>query len=119
MNIRNIDLGSKRAEAYRTNQVADTARSGAGGGTQQANEIKSAIRDKVEISDAARAALSNDTGPREIDFAKKALLGIPPLSEKRAADIMARVQNGYYSQPDVLRQTAERLGSELSTRLPE
>lgn len=113
MNIKNINLGSERTEAYRANSVADTARSGAGGGTQHANQIKSEIRDKVEISDAARAALSRQSGGPEIDLAKKALLGIPPLSEKRAADIMTRVQNGYYSQPDVLRQIAEKVINDL------
>jgi hypothetical protein len=119
MNIRNINLGSERAESYRTNSVSDAARSGAGGGTQHANETKAAIRDKVEISDAARAALSKQSGSPEIDFAKKALLGIPPLSPKRAADMLARIQNGYYSQPEVINMTAQKLGTELAGDIPE
>jgi hypothetical protein len=115
MNIRNVNLGNERAEAYRTNSVADTARTKTGGGTQHAQNVKSAIADKVEISDAARTALAKDAGSAaEVQFAKKALLGIPPLSEKRAADILARVQSGFYSQPEVLKQIAERVGTELS-----
>jgi hypothetical protein len=64
MNIRNINLGSERAETYRSNGVSDTARTTPVKGTQHANEIKSAIQDKVEISDAARAALSKQIGAR-------------------------------------------------------
>jgi hypothetical protein len=113
MNIRNVNLGSERADAYRANPVAEVARSGAGGGTQHANDVKAAIQDRVEISDAARAALSRQSGAPEVDFAKKALQELPPMSEKRAANILERVQNGFYSQPDVLLQIAERMSADL------
>lgn len=114
MNIRNLNLGTERVDSYRSNNVADAARNTPVKGTQNANEFNSAIQDKVEISDAARAALARQSGQVETDFARKALSGVPPLSEKRAADIMERVQSGFYSRPDVLRQTAEKLANELT-----
>ena len=70
-------------------------------------------QDSVEISAAARAA-AQDTKAQEMNFAKKALLGIPPLSEDRAADILKRVQEGHYSQPEVLKQIATKVVEDLS-----
>ena len=115
MNIRNINLGTERTDAYRQNSVTDAAKTGRGGNAQNAGQSSENVaRDRVEISDAARAALAEQAASNDLLVARKALMGIPPLSENRAADILTRIQNGYYSQPDVLRQVAEKIGSELN-----
>lgn len=110
MNIRNLQISADRAETYRQHEVHETGR--AAGGSDVKRNATAPAQDRVEISDAARAAGQN-AETTEVHLAKKALLGIPPLSDKRAADILARIQSGYYSQPDVLRQIAERVGNEL------
>ncbi len=113
MNIRNVNLNTDRAENYRQNTVQESGKAGAGADVRQSNGTSQPVQDRVEISDAARAAVSDAAANTEINFARKALLGMPPLSEKRAADILARVQSGYYSQPDVLKQIAERVGDAI------
>jgi len=114
MNIRNINLGTERTDAYRQNSVTETARTGKGAGAQTAGQSSENVaRDRVEISDAARAAHAEQAKSNDLLVARKALMGIPPLSEKRAADILTRVQNGYYSQPDVLRQVAEKVAADI------
>jgi len=114
MNIRNINLGTERTDAYRQNSVTETARTGKGASAQTAGQSSENVaRDRVEISDAARAAHAEQAKSNDLLVARKALMGIPPLSEKRAADILTRVQNGYYSQPDVLRQVAEKVAADI------
>lgn len=113
MTIRNLNFSADRAENYRQQSVQETGKAGAGSETRQTNGAPQHVQDRVEISDAARAAVAGAGTTSEINFARKAMLGIPPLSEKRAADILARVQNGYYSQPDVLKQIAERVGDAI------
>ena len=54
---------------------------------------------------------------QELAFARKAMLGIPPLSNERASDILKRIQEGYYSQPEVLKTIAEKFTEELSGAL--
>ena len=114
MNIRNVNFSTERAENYRQQSVQESGKAGVAGDLQQSNgSVHHGAQDRVEISDAARAAVSDAGSSQEINFARKALLGIPPLSEKRVADIMLRIQNGFYSQPDVLRQIAEQITSDL------
>lgn len=119
MNIRNVNLSTDRAETYRQQSVQETGKTRAAGEGRQSNGTAQHVQDRVEISDAARAAVSDATSTHEMHLARKALLGIPPLSEKRSADILARVQSGYYSQPDILRQIAERVAADLTTGVQE
>lgn len=49
----------------------------------------------------------------EIDVAREALQQLPALSESRAAEIRKRIRSGYYRQPEVLRQLAERIDEQV------
>jgi hypothetical protein len=74
--------------------------------------------DRVELSTAARAQ-DADAQSAELAEAKKAYGGLPPLSPERRETILQRVQEGYYSQPDIIGIIAERLDADLTGRKPE
>lgn len=115
MNIRDIQLGPNRPDPPRSEALGQSGKVAADDAAeQQANQAAAApARDRVEISDAARAAAADGSHTQEINFARKALLGIPPLSMDRVADILKRIQEGYYSQPEVIKQTAAGVTNDL------
>ena len=65
--------------------------------------------DRVELSDSGREA--STAGTPVLAFARKALENIPPLSQERVAEILERIKEDYYSQPEVTRQIAQRVAS--------
>ncbi|RMH55106.1 MAG: hypothetical protein D6685_14215 [Bacteroidetes bacterium] len=112
MNIRDIQSGLARTDQTRA------AASGKAGtvvpgqsGAREAGTPAASAQDRVEISAEARAAATENAQARELGFARKALLGIPPLSMDRAADILQRIQEGFYSQPEVIKQVASEITS--------
>lgn len=73
------------------------------------------VEDRVEISDAAKAkANDQDKQSRDIAFARKALLGIPPLTEEKISELQHRIRDRYYAQPEVTNQAAEQIVQDLS-----
>lgn len=115
MNIRGSNIGPNHTDGIRNGYVNNATRvSGHDSGAVSAIQPSHAAGDRVEISDAARSAAS-DAQARDVAFARKALLGIPPLSQDRISEIMQRVQEGYYSNdPDVLKHIAAQLGQDLT-----
>ena len=115
MNIRDVQTGIHRLDSYRNGSVGEAARTDAGAATQSARDTSSTGSDRVELSSAART----DRAPsvQELAFARKAMLGIPPLSDERASDILMRIQEGFYSQPEVLKKIAEKFTEELAGAL--
>lgn len=111
MNIRDIQSGPVRAEQSRTEALGNTNKVVPGSQVPQEDAASAAPKDRVEISAAALAAASENTQAQELGFARKALLGIPPLSQERAADILQRIQEGFYSQPEVVKQVSSELTS--------
>ncbi len=113
MKIRDASIHSSQADSLRSGSVANTSKAEAtDSGRNQAARPSSPQQDRVEISDAARTAAQAQK-TEGIDFARKALLGIPPLSEQRSADMLKRIQEGYYSQPEVLAKVAEKIATDL------
>jgi hypothetical protein len=110
MNIRDIKLNASHPDPLRRNGIGESGK--ANGVAVNGKSQKLIEHDRVEISHAARSAAYQAPAP-EIDFGKKALLGIPPLSEERVAEILERVREGFYSQPDALNVIVERLSSDL------
>ncbi len=73
------------------------------------------VEDRVEISDAAKAkANDQDKRSRELAFARKALLGIPPLTDEKITELQERIRDRYYTQPDVTENVAEKIVDDLS-----
>lgn len=75
--------------------------------------------DRVTISEEGRARLAADAARADATQAgREALDALPEMSEARAAELRARVENGYYSQPEQTRAVAERLADELRGKAP-
>ena len=70
--------------------------------------------DRIEISDAGRAAQAQEDAARTRDVATglSALRELAP-TEERMSEIRQRVQDGYYTQPSTLKEVAERLANDL------
>ncbi|CAM3319265.1 flagellar biosynthesis anti-sigma factor FlgM [Rhodothermus bifroesti] len=80
--------------------------------TPQAPE-GSAVEDRVELSEAARKAAQQANETPAIEFAREALRSTPSLSPERVAAILRSLQAGYYMQPEVIKQIAQRLVEEM------
>jgi hypothetical protein len=114
MNIRDVNTGTYRPDQLRNGSVGESGKVENGAAARSDNEgSSSASKDRVEISANGRAS-ARDTSVQDLAFARKAMLGIPPLSDDRVADILMRIQEGYYSQPEVLKKIAERFTEELT-----
>lgn len=73
------------------------------------------VEDRVEISDAAKAKASDEEKKaRDLTFARKALLGIPPLTDEKITEFQERIRDRYYSQPEVTGEVSEQMTKELS-----
>ena len=120
MNIHNLkstlsrpDAGSRRVENAGAQQASTRpAHSGEPDASQP-------LQDRVELSAEALAAheaaqvARDEAAERDLPMARHALLGMPPLDPERMDHILQRVQAGFYSQPDVLKQVAEKIVSDL------
>lgn len=113
MNISDVNA-STRSDQLKNASIGaiDPAASGRAVSREE-SEPKS---DRVEISNDARAALSQARSSEELAFARKALQGLPEMSEERTAELQNRIKSGYYGSPDVLRNVSERIAAALERR---
>lgn len=58
--------------------------------------------DRLEISNSARETYRHNSFGPDMDFARKALEKAPPLPETRIAQIIQRIETGYYRIPSVI-----------------
>ncbi len=65
-------------------------------------------RDQAVFSSEARTA-SADAKLRELAFARKALLNIPPLTEEKLKEVQQRIRESYYTTPEIAKELAEKL----------
>lgn len=119
MNIRDLNAGSYRPDRMRSGaaEQAEQAQAQPQQNVEQTAAAK-ASNDSVEISDSARAAQADGQYAADLPVAQRALTEIPPLSESRAQEIIKRVEEGYYSKPDNVKQIAEQLARDLSQQQP-
>ena len=66
-------------------------------------------RDRLEISDDARTSFLINGAPPDVEFARRAMERIPSLSRDRLAEILSRIESGYYHLPAVIWHVASRL----------
>lgn len=66
-------------------------------------------KDRVELTRKEEQWIDN-----ELPFARKAILGIPPLSQERVAEILERLQTRYYEQPAITREIAQRVSETIT-----
>lgn len=74
--------------------------------------------DRVEISDAARAAQSEKSGDAALIDRARSELETSSLSADRLEELQERVESGRYTDPDVTQQVAENLADDLSRPSP-
>ena len=105
-----------RADLARANDVS-TARNAY---DQQSNtaaakrhSIASKPGDRVSISEEARA-LSTTVESEDVSFSRLALKAVQPLSAQRLGEITTRLQQGFYSSPDVVQSIAGRVADDIA-----
>ena len=116
MTIRNTDLNSVRIGTPQQSSVAQVGNVGAVEGGKQAAEQRQTTeaKDRVELSGAAREAYSKSQQQvTDLALAREALNELPELSGGRAGEIRTRLEEGYYTRPEVSAQFAERLAADL------
>ena len=117
MNVNDSSFGPLRPAAYRPADV-DAKDQAATPRTEAAPAAEHT--DRIEISQEAReASASQDQIEREVEFARRALYSMPPLSEERAEELVDQLRQGHYNAPDVLLKLSERLSNEIAPRIPE
>lgn len=122
MDIRNINSGSSmspdrlRPDPNKVDQVEEA--SPVENDTDDA--AASTPQDRVEISDAGQMAsvdLTDDV--MELRMARRAMYDLAPITSDRAAELRDRVESGYYTQPEQIRDTARGIVQELFGLPPE
>lgn len=111
MDIRNIGAGPSRPDQVQSHGVSDAAPIKEGGATPLPPQKEAS--DRLDLSPES---VGEQAKSPEISYARKALLGMPPLSPERIDVVFDRIEQGYYSQPEVVREIAERLATELSAQ---
>jgi len=112
MNIQNPSTGPARSNPLRSNEAerAPDAEPTTDASSDAAATDDTDTADQVEISDAARTEAASDAAL--IERSREAL-GATSLSAERLTELRQRVQEGYYSQPEVTEQVAERLADDI------
>ena len=121
MKVNDINFGAHRADAVRRKAVEPEESTSASAAVKESSELKGASKtDRVEISDAAREASGDqEQVKREIEFARRALYNIPPMSKDRAQELLKSLDQGHYNAPDVRMKLAQSLANELAPNTPE
>ena len=122
MNIQNQPLGPKCSAARQSDAAS---------GAQKVDSVERAAaatpsssqtpaRDRVEISDAARAAQAQGQAEAQlIERGRSALREATSLDAERLASLRQRAAEGYYRTPEAADQIAERLTSDLTSGAAE
>lgn len=118
MNIQDALFGSFRPDQHRTSSVEKSGKVEADAASQAstAPSAPSAVSDRVEISQTARSASAEHDRDlqREVEFARRAMYSIPPMSEERAEKLLNRLRQGEYNAPDVRMNLSEALTKEIA-----
>ena len=70
-------------------------------------------RDRLEISADGRTTYIINGASPDVDFARKALASVEPVSRDRFSELVARIESGYYRLPEVIRRVTARLVQSL------
>jgi len=112
MDIRDIQAGGSQ----RLDPLQREALSGPQGvGKRQAEKLPEQpdATDRVDLSEAARTAAQQAEATPDLEFARQALRSVPSISPERVAAILRHLQSGYYQQPVILKEIAERIVEQM------
>ena len=113
MNISDVNTTALRSEHLKHANVGQAGAAQSSPIRPDAEAKTEAARDRVEISDKARASLADGRRSEELTFARKALESVPELSEERLTLLKDRIASGFYSKPEVVEKIADRVASDL------
>lgn len=118
MNVNDVNFGVQRPNQLRSHSVEKINTLQAEAAAHQTADAKAAFAgDRVEISDTARAASTQDNElKREIAFARRAMDRMPPLSPDRTDEILDRLEQGHYNAPEVRVKFSDMLTKDLGYR---
>ena len=114
MNIHDINAGALRPDTLRLRSVEQVGKPQAEAAAADAKAAQAG--DRVEISETARTASQKDEIKREVEFARRAMYSMPPLSPDRAEEILERLEQGHYNAPDVRMKLSDMLTKDLGFR---
>ncbi len=110
------DLGANRPDVTHRKSVTDAAPVD----TPALDQKAVSRTDRVEISARAREVSADQRRlKREIDFARRAMYSMPPLSKERAQEILKSLEQGLYYAPDVRMKLAKNLSNAFDLDAPE
>ena len=117
MKISDVNLGTQRADALRRKAVERSESARARATANEPSELKGVFQaDRLEISDAARESSESEKEiKREIEFARRAMYNIPPMSKERAEDLLKRLEQGFYNASDVRVKLSQNLADAITS----
>jgi hypothetical protein len=122
MKINDVNFGSHRPDALRKKaaEQAESVKVNAASDDSAESSKVNSVADRVEISDSAREVSGDQEQlKREIEFARRAMYSIPPMSKERAVELLKRLDQGEYDAPDVRMKLSEVLTRQIAPDAPE
>ncbi|MFO7314813.1 flagellar biosynthesis anti-sigma factor FlgM [Rhodothermus marinus] len=112
MDVRDIQSGgSQRLDPLQREALSGTREMGKR--AAENTPEKPASEDRVDLSKAARTAAQQAEATPDLEFARQALRSVPSISPERVAAILRHLQSGYYQQPVILKEIAERIVEQM------
>lgn len=106
MKISNLSAQATQAAQARASQTERAEAS-----TNTPSGPAQAASDSVDLSAAGKAAQQESV--EGLGFARKALAATPELGEERIGQIMQRIQSDYYSDPEVMKDIAQKVAQSI------
>jgi hypothetical protein len=111
MDIRDI----RRSLAGVDNARTETSTLSAKAAEKLQNAEKPAnVDDRIDLSTAGTPTAPADEHARTMAFARAALLGIPPLSDEKMAEVRERIKSNHYLTPEISQDVSEKIASGLN-----
>jgi len=112
MDIRDIQAGgSQRLDPLQHERLGSAQEAGKRPLEKAAPQDDTA--DRLDLSEAARTAARQAEETSGLEFARQALRSVPSISPERVAAILRHLQSGYYQQPVILKEIAERIVEQM------
>ena len=83
--------------------------------SESSSSKEAAQVDRVEISNAAlEVSKEQEAIKREVEFARRALYNVPPMSKERAESLLKSLDQGAYNAPDVRMKLSQSLTADIA-----
>ncbi len=113
MDVRDIQAGGPQRLDPLQREAPSSAREVEQRGAADATPVQATSEDRVDLSEAARTAAQQAEATSDLEFARQALRSVPSISPERVAAILRHLQSGYYQQPAIIKEIAERIVEQM------